>query len=82
MSSSDHISNNQFIRGTLGQVGAKPGLGRKVFGTPSARQAAANRGINAGRVTPTDTLGVLDYAIEGTPVGKALGFGDSWRHNE
>ena len=79
MSSSDHISNNQFIRGTLGQVGAKPGLGRKVFGPPSARQASANRGINAGRHSAADTVGVLDEGFgsnQGTGLlGKIVGSG-------
>jgi len=75
MSSSDHVQNQQFLRGTLGQVGAKPGLARKVFGTPSARQASANRAINEGRARPDDTVGILDHASEAMPVFKALGMG-------
>ncbi len=70
-----------FVKGTLGQVGAKPGLGRALFGRPSARQAAANRGMNAGRHSSgDDTLGVLDEAFssrQGTGlVGKVLGSSD------
>ena len=63
-----------FVRGTLGQVGAEPGLARKLLGTPSARQAAANRGVREGGDRQS-VLSVLDSAIEGTPIGKAMGFG-------
>ena len=77
-----------YQKGTLGQVGAKPGLGRKVFGTPSARQAAANKGLHSQSETSTgrsqvrpagsanDMAGTLDHALEGTPVGRAVGWGD------
>ena len=65
-----------YQQGTLGQVGAKRGLGRKVFGTPSARQAAANRGLKPhGTGSANDPIGVLDDAIGGTPWGKAMNFG-------
>jgi hypothetical protein len=59
-----------YQKGTLGQVGAKPGLARKVLGTPSARQAAANRDYQVA----DDTLSVLDDAIGGTPLGKTVGW--------
>ena len=65
------MSNYQ--KGTLGQVGDKPGLGRKLMGTPSARQAAANRGLKPhGTGSADDPIGVLDDAIGGTPWGKAM----------
>mgnify|MGYP001581315298 CR=1 FL=1 len=73
MSSSDHVQNKQFLRGTLGQVGSKPGLARKVFGTPSARQAAANKGISQSGSKPDDTMTVMDHALAGMPIGRALG---------
>ena len=79
MSSGDCIQNKQFIQGTLGQVGAEPGIGRALFGRPSARQASANRGINAGSHSADDTLGVLDEAFgsnQGTGLlGKIVGSG-------
>jgi hypothetical protein len=71
MASSDHIQNKQFVRGTLGQVGAEPGIGRVLFGRPSARQASANRGINAGWHGADDTFGVLEEAF-GTKLGTGL----------
>jgi len=76
------MSNYQ--RGTLGQVGAKPGLARKVLGTPSSRQAAANKGLHPRQTTSVgrpitqaagsanDLFGVLDDALSGTPWGKAM----------
>ena len=78
-----------FQRGTFGQVGANPGLGRSIMGTPSARQAAANRGLHPqygtsiGRpaVRPAgsanDMSGVMDNALAGTPWGRAMNLGGS-----
>ena len=78
-----------FQRGTFGQVGANPGLGRSMMGTPSARQAAANRGLHPqygtsiGRpaVRPAgsanDMSGVMDNALAGTPLGRAMNLGGS-----
>ena len=66
-----------YQRGTLGQVGAEPGIGRALFGRPSARQASANRGITAGSHSARDTVGVLDEAFasnQGTGLlGKIIG---------
>jgi hypothetical protein len=56
-----------YQKATLGQVGANRGLARKVFGTPSARQAAANRGLMDGR-SSNDPLAMFDYALKGMPV--------------
>ena len=79
------MSNYQ--KGTLGQVGAEPGLARKVLGTPSARQAAVNRGLHPQHTTSVGhpitrpvgsadcTSGVLDDALGATPLGKAVGWG-------
>lgn len=68
-----------YQRGTLGQTGAEPGIGRALFGRPSARQASANRGITAGRHSADDTVGVLDEAFgsnQGTGLlGKIVGSG-------
>jgi len=61
-----------FQRGTLGQTGAQPGVGRALFGRPSARQASANRGIGAGSHSARDTVGILDEAFRG-PGGGLLG---------
>ena len=78
-----------FQRGTFGQVGANPGLGRSMMGTPSARQAAANRGLHPraesmlGRqqIKPAgsanDMSGVMDNALAGTPWGRAMNLGGS-----
>ena len=63
-----------YQKGTLGQVGAERGLGRKVFGTPSARQAAANRGLHDGR-SSNDPLSMFDYALRGMPVTSWLDSG-------
>jgi len=64
--------SNAFRRGTLGQVGAERGVGRTLFGTPAARQAAARRGIDAGRHQIDDTLGVLDEAADAMPLARLL----------
>ena len=66
------MSNYQ--KGTLGQVGAEPGLARKLLGTPSARQAAANMGIQAGR-SSNDPISMFDYALKGMPVTSWLDSG-------
>ena len=55
-----------YQKGTLGQVGAKPGLARKILGTPSARQAAANQGLMDGR-SSDDALSMFDYSLRGMP---------------
>ena len=65
------MSNYQ--RGTLGQVGAEPGLARKVLGTPSARQAAANRGLHEGR-SSNDPTSMFDYALRGMPAMSGLDY--------
>ena len=66
------MSNYQ--KGTLGQVGAKPGLARKLLGTPSARQAAANRGLMDGR-SSDDPISMFDYALGGMPITSGLDSG-------
>jgi hypothetical protein len=65
------MSNYQ--KGTLGQVGAERGLARKVFGTPSARQAAANRGLHDGR-SSNDPTSMFDYALRGMPATSGLDY--------
>ena len=65
------MSNYQ--KGTLGQVGAEPGLARKVLGTPSARQAAANRGLHEGR-SSNDPTSMFDYALRGMPAMSGLDY--------
>ena len=78
---SGRFGKSAFVKGTLGQVGANPGVGRALFGRPSARQASANRGMNAGHHSSgDDTFGVMDEAYrsnQGTGlVGKVLGSSD------
>ena len=65
------MSNYQ--RGTLGQVGAKPGLARKILGTPSSRQAAANKGLHAGR-SSNDPISMFDYGLRGMPVTSGMDY--------
>lgn len=67
-----------YQRGTLGQVGAEPGIGRALFGRPSARQASANRGITAGSHSARDTVGILDEAFRGPGTGL---LGRAWGGN-
>ena len=74
------FGRSAFVKGTLGQVGANPGVGRALFGRPSARQASAHRGIASGDHGYDDTLGVLDEAFrsnQGTGLlGKVLADSD------